>query len=160
LGAAARNIEDAARILEADSYLMEAAAAQLELSVLERAREESEPEGGRREGDASQDVSPPPAVADGILNAIRLIDAFSLIRKRASESFGYQLPQGLKTSFKVLPELRDLNLPRGDEILDDIKAGVAEIRSGLSDSNFLNVKLVRETQRKCHFWFDILNRSD
>lgn len=143
--AAAGLVDQATEILRADSYLMEAAAAQLELAALACQRVGGEGESGAEDS----------AAEAGVLRAIQLIEEFRDIRQKALASFDYQITEVAPAAAR-LTEIQDMPLPPNDAVLNNIRGGAGKLRAGVKGGD---LQLIRDVQKKCHFWFHVLGRS-
>lgn len=153
-GEATRLIREAAFILRSDAYVLEAAAALLELPAMAYAHiseEKGEP------GTPAHESLTEAAARATLLKAGRLIQEFYAKRQGALAAFNYVLPQTLVPVQPALRELQDVTIPADEAMLDAIMAGFARLLSGDGlSSREERVRLVRDIQKRCHFWFDIL----
>jgi hypothetical protein len=126
---------------------VEAAAAQLELAALVCAR--------AAEGGGGEPGPEARAAEAGVLKAIQLIEEFRDIRHKALSLFDYQIPAVAPAAAR-LTEIKDKPLPPDEVVLNNIRSGVGGLRSGLKGGD---LGLIRDVQKKCHFWFDVLGRT-
>jgi tetratricopeptide (TPR) repeat protein len=153
---AIEHIRRSAETFKSEGYLVEAAAAYLELMVIACIGKQF------RQSAVSGDVDPsivprflPSDFArEGLTAAIELIDQFQILQERSRELFK-ETPRG-RARGDSLPEAQGLEFPDGHSVIQDIRTQLEGLRKTIELPETLDVAKVRQLQRQLHFWFDIL----
>lgn len=153
---AIEHIRRSASIFSSDGYLLEAAAASLELLVVAMQAKQIKETAKHQEVDASTVPRFVPSVLaqEGLTETVNFIERFQPQQEQAR---GIQWPATSIVLEEPFPELEGLQFLDSAELMAMIQQHLDEIKPGTESPETLNVTVIRQIQRQLHFWFDILS---